>query len=885
MTPEEAIQVADEVLFAHTGSPLTDIQRMILCESLAGKGYESMRGYAFQHIKNEGKNLWDLLSEALREKVSKPSFKGALEKRLKSGRMVSKPPQPSNYDEQTWAGREEAVKTLLPKLLQGQPRALWLTGISGIGKTALGECLASQAWKRDPSFQWIYLEILEGQSADFASIAAEILAKLGDCNLDPQQRNDPEQVAKRLLQKLRTHPYWIQIDALERLLDPEQSTEFVDDYWKTFLERYLTESSLVSRLILTAQALPAALIEFSDRYPNTWKDIRLRGLSKIDSWIEFFVKRGIIVEDSNRKILIRIAEIYEGHPLVLKVIAEDIQKEFSGKVFYYWQVNQRELEQVAMELQDSRLNETEYNEALDRKVRERIKKSLKKLPLDALDLLCSSSVLRYPVPKNFWLAMVRNLSSQRQKEAYRVLMDRALIENEGINIRQHNLIRSVAYDLLRREISNWQQVERHAAHLWLNIYQPTSDVSKLVILRGYLEAFYHYCECEEWELARDVILNPINLSEGVNVLQQLETWGLYQEGIYICQKIIKRTTLDTDTICFKMLGKYNLRSGDFLKAIDYYEKSLAINQDFNDNQKDNSNVNTADILVSLGLAHYFLGNYEKSIDICQQGLICSQKYGYRMEEGNALGNLGLAHYNLGHYVLAISYHQKALVISREIQNSRSEAYDLGNLGLVYLDLGQYEKAIDFLDQFLTISQNINDPWGESNALRQLGSAYCYLKQYDRALDFLQKSLVIKREIGDHSGEGVSLGTMGVVYFYLKQYERARDLLQQHLTIAQARNDAWSIGFALNNIGRVQLKLKKYPDSLTNHETALKIFREIGERTNEADVLRNLTELYIEMGETDKAQQFCQQALSLATELEIPIKQECEALQLQMQVTK
>jgi hypothetical protein len=39
-------------------------------------------------IKNEGKKLWDLLSEALGEKVSKTSFKGALEKRWKLGQQT-----------------------------------------------------------------------------------------------------------------------------------------------------------------------------------------------------------------------------------------------------------------------------------------------------------------------------------------------------------------------------------------------------------------------------------------------------------------------------------------------------------------------------------------------------------------------------------------------------------------------------------------------------------------------------------------------------------------------------------------------------------------------------------------------------------------------------
>jgi hypothetical protein len=42
------------------------------------------------------------------------------------------------------------------------------------------------------------------------------------------------------LKKLKSHPYWIQIDSLERLLNPEQPTGFFDTDWVTFLRSYLT---------------------------------------------------------------------------------------------------------------------------------------------------------------------------------------------------------------------------------------------------------------------------------------------------------------------------------------------------------------------------------------------------------------------------------------------------------------------------------------------------------------------------------------------------------------------------------------------------------------------------------------------------------------------
>ncbi|MBD2214003.1 hypothetical protein H6G27_29665 [Nostoc linckia FACHB-104] len=81
MSPEEAIKVADEALYAHTGKHLTDIQRFILHEALLNKRYEEMQGYEAQHIKNVGAELWKLLSDALGEKVGKSNFRAALIRR------------------------------------------------------------------------------------------------------------------------------------------------------------------------------------------------------------------------------------------------------------------------------------------------------------------------------------------------------------------------------------------------------------------------------------------------------------------------------------------------------------------------------------------------------------------------------------------------------------------------------------------------------------------------------------------------------------------------------------------------------------------------------------------------------------------------------------
>ncbi len=692
------------------------------------------------------------------------------------GKKVTKKeaPKPSTYDPATFTGREEIIRDLLEKL-QGQTRLAWITGMSGIGKTTLGECVASRAWENEPSFEWVYLEILEGQSQDFGTVAAELLGKMGDVDLDPQLRNNPEQIAQRLIQKLKSSSYWIQMDSLERLLNPDQPTEFVDAYWAVFLQRCLTESDLGSRLVLTSQVFPIALGEFADRYPKTWAEYRLGGLLEEKQQLEFFAKRGVASDHGD--ILSKIAQTYEGHPLVLKVMAEEILQEFEGDVLGFWREYQREFEGVARELQSTGLAETEYNEALDRKVRERLKKSLLKLPQDALDLLCRSAVFRRPVPKKFWLGMMGDRTHQQQKAAYGVLGDHALIEKEERAIRQHNLIRDLAYNLLKADPDAWQAAERQAAHLWLTVYQPAADDSNLEKVRGYLEAIDHYCEIEDWEAAKDILLTPLDSFRKKDILRQLFDWGLYPEGIVTSQKILKKSTLDADVVFLKMLGNYYALLGNYPIAIDYYEQSLIIAREIGDQQGEGN------ALGNLGIAYKNLGQYDLAINFHQQYLTIAQEIGDRRGEGSSLGNLGLAYNSLGQCDLAINFHQQSLIIKQEICDRQGEGNSLGNLGLVYDSLGQYDLAINFHQQYLTIAREVGDQRGEGNALGNMGITQIKLKQYPEALGNLQAVLEIFRAIHSPAGEATALKYLAEVHQALGEVEVARQYCQQALALA------------------------------------------------------------------------------------------------------
>jgi len=755
-------------------------------------------------------------------------------------------PHPCVYHSDTWVERDSLIDDLLSKL-KGQTRLLWLTGISGVGKTTLAECLAVRSWDANHPFEWYCLEILEGQSPDFATVAAELLEKLGEQNIEPQQRNDPKWLSDRLLKKLQTHAYWIQLDSVERLLNPE-NTAFSDEFWVTFLQRCLTHPAFPSRWVLTSQALPAALAEFGDRYSNHWHEKRLDGLLQAEQQLEFFSKRGLIVEHSNREVLTRIAKIYEGHPLVLKVIAEDILNKFAGNVCGYWQIHQPEFEQVARELQATRLDETEYNEALDRKVRERIKKSLEQLPFDALELLCRSAVFRRPVPKTFWLAMISDRTAKQQKAAYRVLGDRALIEQDGIQqnqflIRQHNLIRDVAYDLLRQDALLWETTERKAADLWLTAYEPASNASNLEQVRGYLEAFDHYCEVKDWEAAKAIAWTSLNTPTQEYLCWQLWTWGYYQEQIPLYRKLLE------------IYRKTGDRQGE------------------------------GEALGNLGIVYKNLGDYQQAINYCQQDLTIARDIGARQGEGAALGNLGTVYNSLGDYQQAINYYQQYLSIARDIADRNGEGNALSGLGNVYDTLGDYQQAIDYHQQHLAIACDIGDRYGEGGALANLGDTQAKLKQFSEALDNLEAALLIYRAIGAIAIEARVMAMIGETHFRMENYAEAKDSLQTALPLAQQVSDRSLESEILAVLGKVYCGLGQYPISLETLQLALNMTREIGNRDVEADTLKALAELHYKIGQPDQAMEYCEQALAIATELGIPLAEECQKLKEELEAAE
>ncbi|MBD1867008.1 tetratricopeptide repeat protein [Cyanobacteria bacterium FACHB-471] len=827
----------------------------------------------------------------------------------------------STYKAETWTGRAEIVADLTDALVAGC-RLLIIHGMTGIGKTALAEKLAADLMVNgaDGTSDRLFLppEIkfhrisfdIGTPSTDFTRGAIAILQAISD---DTAQQLPDEQILPYLLKALEQRPYWLQLDSLEYLLrqSSDGSYQFADAVWVEFFGQLLNSPRSQSRLVLTSQALPTDLVDRIYRYDQLWHEYSLRGL-EADHWLDLLRNYGITPStDTERDYVCAIASYFQGHPLILKMIVGDIRSRlFGGSITKYW------TEYYNCQPHNPRQPSSTLRQSQEQRARQWVSQTIQQLPDLPRQMLQRCAVFRRPVAESFYLQMLEDASGPERTAALTALKSRNLVEDIDIQagqvlIQQHNLIRDSAYAQLKATPSTWETAERTAAHLWLTAYTSPPNAERIEIVRGYLEAFDHYCEVENWENACRILDIQIDSPTQEPLHWQLETWGYYREEIALYKRVLQKTSTERDVLWLRGLGIASDRLGNSTQAIQHHQRSLKLaremgalgsaakalgnlgnaynslgqyeqaiahhQQDLTVTREIGDRQGEGNTLGNLGNVYYSLGQYEQAIAYYQQSLVVKREIGNCAGEGNTLGNLGNAYDFLGQYEQAIAHHQQYLTIARETGNRRGEGAALGNLGNAYNSLGQYEQAITYHQQSLTIAREIGNRQGEGIVLGNLGNAYNSLGQYEQAIIYYQQSLTIAREIGDRQGEGNALGNLGCVYNSLRQYEQAITYHQQYLTIAREIGDKRGKGIALVNWGATQIKLQQYPEALASSIAALAIFREIGDRANEAEALRNLAELHQKLGEADVAREYCEQALALATELGIPLVKECQKL--------
>ena len=210
-------------------------------------------------------------------------------------------------------------------------------------------------------------------------------------------------------------------------------------------------------------------------------------------------------------------------------------------------------------------------------------------------------------------------------------------------------------------------------------------------------------------------------------------------------------------------------------------------------------------LGSLGGICTSLGQYERAIEYLDKTLAICRENHDRRNEGSALGSLGNAYASLGKYESAIEYLTRSLLISRETRDREAEASNLGDRGVAYAKHEKYTEAIEDLLQSLTICRELGNKKSEAGRLGSLGLIHKDLGRYEQAIDFIKQALKLSCELGNRQSEGIQLCNLGTAVSKLGQHEEAIHHYMRALSIIREGEHREAEGSVMLNLGHIHLR--------------------------------------------------------------------------------
>lgn len=310
------------------------------------------------------------------------------------------------------------------------------------------------------------------------------------------------------------------------------------------------------------------------------------------------------------------------------------------------------------------------------------------------------------------------------------------------------------------------------------------------------------------------------------------------------------------------------------------------------NSKDNDTTAVNHLLDIAALL--FKSNPDSAILYSNKGIALAEKINFKSGLGYAYKSMGLAHYYKGEYSEVLILWKKSLAIFEEINHKAGVSNLLNNLGGVYQTKGDDPKALDYFIRSLKIAKQIQDSNRIGTAYLNIGTVYSNDKNtYDAAFENYIKSKAIFNDIG--YDEGAGFASINIAELYLKTnkpklaleelneviiaYKKAKVNLaltynlmglayaklgdlnkagsyQINAILAASETDAkMEKTKAYIDLGNIQIQQKKFDQAILNFESGLELTEITGVYRAKKEAYKGLSDVYSGMRDYEKAYEY------------------------------
>lgn len=226
----------------------------------------------------------------------------------------------------------------------------------------------------------------------------------------------------------------------------------------------------------------------------------------------------------------------------------------------------------------------------------------------------------------------------------------------------------------------------------------------------------------------------------------------------------------------RMTGK----KADRFKAIEIYEKSLAVWREISDKMGE---------LRTLAILSYLqrrVGNEEKSLALAEEILQFSDSKENETYKSDAFYQIAQIQYEAGEIEKAIVSYQKALsVLSAP---SPKEVNILATMAYAYQSVDDFELAEAALSKAVANIRQFPDMYNEAQMFQVFGLVEYNSSEFELAVEHFKMAAALREKFGNRQGQAISLSFLGMSYQGLKMYDEALAMFKKSLPVSEEMGD-------------------------------------------------------------------------------------------------
>ncbi|MFJ3878544.1 ATP-binding protein [Streptomyces sp. NPDC090077] len=238
-------------------------------------------------------------------------------------------------------------------------------------------------------------------------------------------------------------------------------------------------------------------------------------------------------------------------------------------------------------------------------------------------------------------------------------------------------------------------------------------------------------------------------------------------------------------------------------------------------------------LYDLGLALLSVDEPEEAERVLTRALAVFREKSLRMLEGKALNQLGSVCAAAGRWAEAERLKREALAILREEGIRHAEGTVLSGLARIYEQTGRPDDAIATMRQSVSLMEALDDPHREVSALNSLADVLWRAGRREESTAVRERAVDTHAEFGNRKQSARMLSALAQSLVDLGRDQDAERRYEEALAVVTEEGDLHRQGMILGNLGLLHGRAERLDRARELLERACVLLAEVGDRSSEA----------------------------------------------------